>query len=170
MNVDGMPLEADHTLARTRADRLMLATCNRSRGAGRTARTVTDEAHWNEVLQQPVPEWSTRDWTGGARTGPAMTPLPETLGALPVSTPAAQWTAPHESTRHEREPRLVRCRGRRRPEPQPSAQAGRWLPEWPACGYSWRSTVTAARRRPAPRATRRVLDLADGNPLAVDLG
>lgn len=37
-NPDGLPLEADHTVARvhggTHADRLLLATCNRSRGAG----------------------------------------------------------------------------------------------------------------------------------------
>lgn len=37
-NPDRMPLEADHTLARslggTTADRLLLATCNRSRGDG----------------------------------------------------------------------------------------------------------------------------------------
>jgi hypothetical protein len=37
-NVDGMALEADHTVARarggTRADRLLIATCNRSRGDG----------------------------------------------------------------------------------------------------------------------------------------
>lgn len=36
LNVDRLPLEADHTIARadggTRADRLLLATCNRSRG------------------------------------------------------------------------------------------------------------------------------------------
>lgn len=40
-NPDRMPLEADHTLARslggTRADRLLLATCNRSRGNGTRA-------------------------------------------------------------------------------------------------------------------------------------
>lgn len=43
-NADGMPLEADHTLPRslggTRADRLLLATCNRSRGAGNNAGPV----------------------------------------------------------------------------------------------------------------------------------
>lgn len=37
-NADRMPLEADHTVARSlggvRADRLLLATCNRSRGNG----------------------------------------------------------------------------------------------------------------------------------------
>lgn len=48
-NVDGMPLEADHTLARsqggTRADRLLLATCNRSRQDG--TRTLTIEPEHN---------------------------------------------------------------------------------------------------------------------------
>ena len=38
LNPDRMPLEADHTLARSlggrKADRLLLATCNRSRGNG----------------------------------------------------------------------------------------------------------------------------------------
>lgn len=47
LNVDRMPLEADHTIARslggTTADRLMLATCNRSRGNG-TRGTVK---RWN---------------------------------------------------------------------------------------------------------------------------
>ena len=52
-NPDGMPLEADHTLARSqggrKADRLMLATCNRSRGDG--TRSERYAAPW----------WS-RDW------------------------------------------------------------------------------------------------------------
>ena len=56
-NPDRMPLEADHTQARsqggTKADRLLLATCNRSRGAG-TRVAVT----------QGRPPWWTRDWTG----------------------------------------------------------------------------------------------------------
>lgn len=56
-NVDGRTLQADHTVARsqggTKADRLLLATCNGSRGDGN--RTPNDEpftrpAHW------------TRDW------------------------------------------------------------------------------------------------------------
>ncbi|NUR09343.1 MAG: hypothetical protein HOQ45_20360 [Nocardioidaceae bacterium] len=54
-NPDGMPLEADHTQARSqggrRADRLLLATCNRSRGDG--TRTVTPTGR---------PDWWTRDW------------------------------------------------------------------------------------------------------------
>lgn len=41
-NVDGRPLEADHTLSRSRggrrADRLLLAVCNRSRQAGTRVR------------------------------------------------------------------------------------------------------------------------------------
>lgn len=53
-NPDRMPLEADHTLARSqggkRPDRLLLATCNRSRGDG-TRQVVTDR-----------PAWWTRDW------------------------------------------------------------------------------------------------------------
>lgn len=39
LNYDGLPLEADHVIARSKggtiATRLLLATCNRSRGAGR---------------------------------------------------------------------------------------------------------------------------------------
>jgi hypothetical protein len=50
-NVDGMPLEADHgQRARAhgghRADRLLLATCNRSRGDGtRSAPPAPDTDH-----------------------------------------------------------------------------------------------------------------------------
>lgn len=55
LNPDGMPLEADHTTSRSRggrtADRLLLATCNRSRGAG-TRRVFTEDR----------PSWRTRDW------------------------------------------------------------------------------------------------------------
>jgi hypothetical protein len=44
LNPDGLPLEADHTIARsqggTHADRLLLATCNRSRGDGTRAHTT----------------------------------------------------------------------------------------------------------------------------------
>lgn len=44
-NFDRRPLEADHTRARARggnqADRLLLSTCNRSRGAGELAQLVT---------------------------------------------------------------------------------------------------------------------------------
>jgi hypothetical protein len=58
LNPDGRPLEADHTLARahggTRADRLLLSTCNRSRGVGHH----TDTAG--------TPTWWSRDWTGAA--------------------------------------------------------------------------------------------------------
>ena len=54
-NPDGMPLEADHTLARsqggTKADRLLLATCNRSRGAGTRL-----------VEAGGPPAWWTREW------------------------------------------------------------------------------------------------------------
>ena len=54
-NPDGMPLEADHTTARsqggTRADRLLLATCNRSRGDGT-----------RQALSGGRPAWWTRDW------------------------------------------------------------------------------------------------------------
>lgn len=50
LNADGMPLEADHTLARsrggTRADRLLLATCNRSRGAGHATRALVTSREW----------------------------------------------------------------------------------------------------------------------------
>lgn len=56
LNVDGMSLEADHTQARsqggTKADRLLLATCNRSRGDG--TRGVQADG------QRPA--WWTRDW------------------------------------------------------------------------------------------------------------
>jgi hypothetical protein len=52
-NPDGMMLELDHTLARsqggTKGDRLLLAVCNRSRGAGtRTpdAEPFTRPEHW----------------------------------------------------------------------------------------------------------------------------
>lgn len=44
-NVDGRALEADHTIARARggkaADRLLISTCNRSRGAGELTPLVT---------------------------------------------------------------------------------------------------------------------------------
>lgn len=56
-NPDGLPLEADHVIARsqggTRADRLLLATCNRSRGDG--TRTST-------IGMGTRPAWWTRDW------------------------------------------------------------------------------------------------------------
>lgn len=56
LNPDALPLEADHTQSRSqggrRADRLLLATCNRSRGDGtRTAEAPTIR-----------PTWWTRDW------------------------------------------------------------------------------------------------------------
>lgn len=65
LNTDGLPLEADHSLARslggTRADRLMLATCNRSRGNGqRTDRTAAP--------------WWTRDWTSANEQVSALSP------------------------------------------------------------------------------------------------
>jgi hypothetical protein len=78
-NVDGLTLEADHTLARsqggTRADRLLLATCNRSRGDGtRLGRadsgygqvTGGTEGPWpiNPMVGKPVPPWQSRDWLG----------------------------------------------------------------------------------------------------------
>lgn len=54
-NPDGLPLEADHTVARSQggklADRLMLATCNRSRQDG--TRTHTGATR---------PSWWSRDW------------------------------------------------------------------------------------------------------------
>jgi hypothetical protein len=55
LNPDALPIEADHTLARSRggqaADRLMLATCNRSRGDGtrgsrESFRTVVTSRDW----------------------------------------------------------------------------------------------------------------------------
>ena len=53
LNPDGLPLEADHTIARSQggvlADRLLLATCNRSRGDG-------TRAAGSRVLK------TTRDW------------------------------------------------------------------------------------------------------------
>lgn len=57
-NPDGMPLEADHgELARSlggkRADRLLLATCNRSRGDG-------TRIHAASPMTRPA--WWTRDW------------------------------------------------------------------------------------------------------------
>ncbi|WP_432571185.1 hypothetical protein [Kineococcus sp. SYSU DK005] len=59
LNVDGRPLEADHTLARSLggglADRLLIATCNASRGAGR-ASTRTAAAS-----DERRPYWS-REW------------------------------------------------------------------------------------------------------------
>ena len=51
-NYDGMPLEADHEQARsqggTRATRLLLATCNRSRGDGTRFATSgpRDRSQW----------------------------------------------------------------------------------------------------------------------------
>jgi hypothetical protein len=56
LNVDGMPLEADHgdlarSLGGTQADRLLIATCNRSRGNGTRAATPGE----------PQPRWS-RQW------------------------------------------------------------------------------------------------------------
>jgi hypothetical protein len=79
LNVDGAPLEADHTTPRSlggkRADRLLLRCCNRSRGNGTRAAQDTaadggyggnDEQQWNERLQKPVPEWWSRDWLGAA--------------------------------------------------------------------------------------------------------
>jgi hypothetical protein len=55
LNVDGRPLEADHTRARSQggglADRLLLAVCNRSRGDG------------TRTTEQPTrPDWWTRTW------------------------------------------------------------------------------------------------------------
>lgn len=68
-NVDGMMLELDHTLARSqggkRGDRLLLATCNRSRGDGtRTTASApfTRPASW------------TRDWFDTPRAAPAGQP------------------------------------------------------------------------------------------------
>lgn len=50
LNIDGMALEADHTLSRhyggTRADRLLLHTCNRSRGAGGNTRQLITSRDW----------------------------------------------------------------------------------------------------------------------------
>lgn len=50
LNIDGMALEADHTIARSRgganADRLLLATCNRSRGAGGNTRQLITSREW----------------------------------------------------------------------------------------------------------------------------
>jgi hypothetical protein len=55
-NPDGAMLEADHSVSRAqggrRADRLMLATCNRSRGDGTRSPTLGAQRWW------------TRDWTG----------------------------------------------------------------------------------------------------------
>jgi hypothetical protein len=60
LNVDAMPLEADHTVSRSqggqRADRLLIATCNRSRGDGTRSAT-------GAFLIDPARDW-TRDWTG----------------------------------------------------------------------------------------------------------
>lgn len=56
-NADGRTLQADHTVARsqggTKADRLLLATCNGSRGDGNRA-----------ANDQPFtqPDWWTRTW------------------------------------------------------------------------------------------------------------
>ena len=54
LNPDGLPLDADHTQARAqggmKADRLMLATCNRSRGDGTRETTISP--------------WWDRDWSG----------------------------------------------------------------------------------------------------------
>jgi hypothetical protein len=56
LNPDGRPLEADHTLARARggkrADRLMLSTCNRSRGQGN--RVTTGQPWWSRDWTQPA--------------------------------------------------------------------------------------------------------------------
>jgi 5-methylcytosine-specific restriction endonuclease McrA len=53
LNPDGRPLEADHTTPRSqggrRADRLLLAVCNRSRGDG------------THGTRYAAP-WHTRDW------------------------------------------------------------------------------------------------------------
>lgn len=51
-NVDLMPLEADHgALARSlgggKADRLLIATCNRSRGNGTRAGGSDNRAYWS---------------------------------------------------------------------------------------------------------------------------
>ena len=55
-NPDGRPLEADHSIARslggTKADRLLLSTCNRSRGNGLNA---------NVQVNAPRAWWS-RPW------------------------------------------------------------------------------------------------------------
>lgn len=54
LNPDGLPLDADHSQARSqggmKADRLMLASCNRSRGDGT-----------RDNLMSP---WWDRDWSG----------------------------------------------------------------------------------------------------------
>src|SRR5687767_14145805 len=54
LNADGLPLQADHSIARAqggmKADRLMLATCNASRGDG--------------TRDADMPAWWDRDWTG----------------------------------------------------------------------------------------------------------
>src|SRR3954449_12809720 len=64
LNVDGVPLEADHTLARAHggkhADRLLLRACNRSRGDGTRVRRGTngnrgERQHWNERLGKAGP-------------------------------------------------------------------------------------------------------------------
>ena len=59
LNVDGMALEANHTTARSqggrRADRLLIATCNRSCGDGTRAATG--------LLIDPDRDW-TRTWYG----------------------------------------------------------------------------------------------------------
>lgn len=56
-NPDRAPLEADHTIAWSqggrRADRLLLRTCNRSRGDGTRA-----------AAELGRPSWWTREWTG----------------------------------------------------------------------------------------------------------
>lgn len=60
-NPDGRALQADHTQARSRggralADRLLLATCNASRGDG--TRTPTPAG----TTTRTRPAWWTRDW------------------------------------------------------------------------------------------------------------
>lgn len=77
LNVDGAPLEADHTLARSqggmRADRLLLRTCNRSRGDGtRSGRSAngggsSSDGPWplNPMTGTHCPPWWTRDWSRG---------------------------------------------------------------------------------------------------------
>lgn len=55
-NPDGLPLDADHSIARalggTHADRLLLATCNRSRGTGATGPETT--RNWGPQLRVPA--------------------------------------------------------------------------------------------------------------------
>jgi len=59
LNPDGMALEADHTLARSqggkRPDRLLLATCNRSRGAGTRLSANDRPGWWTQEWVAPTP-------------------------------------------------------------------------------------------------------------------